>query len=481
MSITQSGPKSVGEIKKYFEHGDLFLSPVEYQRESVWKLEQKMRLIDTIFCELDIPKFYLWKINLSTLTTQDGYPDGETKKKYKEILMNKQRDNDDPNPYIYEVVDGQQRIRTILEYMGVKAPSKDVYRGPWHDPFQAEDDTPIAKGKLFSSLNAAQQLKFETVSLTVMVLENATIKEIRDMFLRLQNGTPLNAQQKRDAKGSQIGNAIRPLTAKHFFTTSVNFENNYSEHSRVLAQIYNLELKGKIVSSTSTQLDKLYAHYITTPVDADITRKISKTLDILGKIFPTKCPHLNKQYALSIYWVISKINEMYTIDPSDHLKINENFKGLDLKRLEARQRDYGLPEDDVYADLSNSMAHGTDGRDGIAIRTDILMQRLFTGVNLQPLPSLDPNRAFSHEEKLILYARANGLCKMEHGSFICNKPIDFDEAVVDHIVPHSHGGRTELSNGRIAYGPCNLARLANISWDPATKCKKLAASTTATP
>jgi hypothetical protein len=35
-----------------------------------------------------------------------------------------------------------------------------------------------------------------------MVLEKASIDEIRDMFLRLQNGTPLNAQQKRDAMGS---------------------------------------------------------------------------------------------------------------------------------------------------------------------------------------------------------------------------------------------------------------------------------------
>jgi len=49
-----------------------------------------------------------------------------------------------------------------------------------------------------------------------MVLEKASIDEIRDMFLRLQNGTPLNAQQKRDAMGSEIGRVARELAIFHF-------------------------------------------------------------------------------------------------------------------------------------------------------------------------------------------------------------------------------------------------------------------------
>src|SRR5277367_5157497 len=61
----------------YFDAGDLFLSPEEYQRESAWGKPQKQLLIDTIFRGMDIPKFYLWKIDDSTLV--NGYPDGETK------------------------------------------------------------------------------------------------------------------------------------------------------------------------------------------------------------------------------------------------------------------------------------------------------------------------------------------------------------------------------------------------------------------
>src|SRR3972149_10649833 len=104
MIITSNGPQNIGQIKKQFERGNLFLSPDEYQTESRWNLAQKKLLIDTIFRGLDIPKFYLWKIDWETLVNS-GYPIGDTKEYYKEILERKRKGNDDSNPYIYEVVD----------------------------------------------------------------------------------------------------------------------------------------------------------------------------------------------------------------------------------------------------------------------------------------------------------------------------------------------------------------------------------------
>ena len=73
MIITSNGPKTISQIRRYVEHGDLFLSPVEYQRENAWDLDQKKLLIDTVFRNLDIPKFYLWKIDQTTLA--NGYSD----------------------------------------------------------------------------------------------------------------------------------------------------------------------------------------------------------------------------------------------------------------------------------------------------------------------------------------------------------------------------------------------------------------------
>ena len=468
MKITNNGPQTIGQIARYFEHGDLFLSPEEYQRETAWDLKQKKLLIDSIFTGFDLPKFYLWRIDQRTLS--HGYPDGEMKAYYRNILEKKRRDNDEDDPCVYEVVDGQQRIRTFLEYMGIKPPNDKCYRGSWLNPFTAQPDTPIAKGKKFNELNANQQLKFEQYSLSIVVLEDSTIDEIRDMFLRLQNGTPLNAQQKRDALGSNIGQAARELAGKPFFTTSVSFPNTSSEHNLVASQILRLELRGDIASCTSQQLDKLYEDYKKVQVDANVLSRAHNIVKILGEIFPSKNQHLNQNYALSLYWLLSRILLIYEIPQSEYSKIRDNFERMDIERIEARERDYSKPGDKKFEDLSLAMSRGNLGVEAITTRHKIIGLFLFNGVNLVERPRLDPKRSFTFEEKLLLYYKSGGKCQLEHNGIVCNREIDFDDAVVDHIIPHSLGGRTELSNGRIAHKACNIARGNRKDFDPQKDC-----------
>lgn len=470
MIVTMSGPQSVGQVETHFKHGDLFLSPEEYQREQAWKLAQKKLLIDTIFRKMDIPKFYLWKIDQKTLA--EGYPDGETKELYKKILENKRVEYDDPDPYIFEVVDGQQRIRSILEYMGTKPPEHSNYRGPWLAPYQADEDTPMARGRSYDQLNAGQQIAFSESPLTVMVLEDSTIYEVRDMFLRLQNGTPLKAQQKRDAMGSAIGRKARELSRMTFFTKSVNFDNSSSDYNLTASEMLSLELHEKIVSCRSPDLDKLYKNYMRLDVDPAVFARTRKVIDVLGKIFEDRNPHLNKSYALSLYWLISRILTTYTIDEDQYKRIQRNFEALDYSRLEAQARDYTQePGDEKYQELSLAMSRGNTAISGITTRHEIIGQFLFVGVELVPLPDLDPNRNYSYEERLILYHRGEGRCQLSHNGKICGKALEFDDTAADHIVPYSKGGTTCLENGRIANSLCNTARGTREDFDPETKCR----------
>lgn len=457
MIITNQGPQSIGQIARNFEHGNLFLSPDEYQRENAWGEDQKKLLIDTIFRKLDIPKFYLWKIDKKTI--EEGYThDAEIRRYYEEIINKKFMESNETNPYVYEVVDGQQRIRTILEYMGIKPPNKEVYRGRWAKPFSSSQETPVTQGRLYRELNADQQFTFDETSLTVMVLEQANIDEIRDMFLRLQNGTPLTAQQKRDAMGSNLGRLARDLVNNQFFTKAVEFDNRFSYHNLVASQILALELKGKIIGCTSPTLNKLYKDYRVAQIDPAVERKAKNVLKVLNRAFPDRNKRLNRSYALSLYWCLSRVLDFYTIKENDYPKIKNNFEEMDADRLEARSRDFSEPADGVYEDLALSMGRATDGADGISKRHNVLIQFLFKDIEIVPLPNLDARRNFTDEEKLILYKRCNGLCQMEHGGEKCNRQLLFDDATIDHIIPHSKGGSTELNNGRIVYRRCNQAR-----------------------
>ncbi|MCX6639686.1 MAG: HNH endonuclease signature motif containing protein [bacterium] len=200
---------------------------------------------------------------------------------------------------------------------------------------------------------------------------------------------------------------------------------------------------------------------------------------MLGKIFPENNPHLNQNYSLSLYWILSRISLLYKIPEDQYSVIRNNFEKLDIARLEAMNRDYSeRPNDDIFEDLSLAMSRGNTGIEGIQTRHDIIGAYLFNGVELEPLPNVDPNRIYSHEEKLILFTRAGGKCQLEHFGNICGHILDFDEAVVDHIKPHSAGGLTLLENGRISYKLCNISRGVRDDFNPATECKYAIISTT---
>ena len=78
-----SDPYLLGNLNFLHEQGKLWLNPT-YQREAVWTLSQKQLLIDSLLVEIDVPKLYFREIDKDT--------------------------------YEFEVVDGQQRLRTIFEF-----------------------------------------------------------------------------------------------------------------------------------------------------------------------------------------------------------------------------------------------------------------------------------------------------------------------------------------------------------------------------
>lgn len=431
-------------------------------------MAQKQLLIDTIFRGMDIPKLYFWKIDDQALA--NGYPDGCTKEYYKGILDRKRRENDDPNPYVFEAVDGQQRIRTVLEYMGIKPPNARCYRGMWNEPYPSAPDTPMARGRMYAQLNADQKIQFGQCHLTIMVLEKATIDEVRDMFLRLQNGTPLNAQQKRDAMGSRIGKHAREIAELPFFAASVYFDNRTGDHHRVISQMLLLESRDKITSCTSVQLDAFYKKHLQAELDSQTVARTKKIVKILGKVFPGANPALSRTYALGLYWAVSRILQTYEIPEIEYPKVLANFERLDQRRLEAMDRDYALEGDGIMEDLSSSMSRGTDGAERINDRYEIITQFLFDGVALNPLPDLDPKRNFSFEERLILYRRAEGKCQLSCNGKVCGREIGFEDSVVDHILPHSRSGVTKLDNGRLAHRSCNISRGVRDDFDPAAEC-----------
>jgi len=68
----------------------------------------------------------------------------------------------------------------------------------------------------------------------------------------------------------------------------------------------------------------------------------------------------------------------------------------------------------------------------------------------------DPRRRFTSSQRVALWIYYDGRCA------ICDEELS-DDWHADHIVPHSLGGPTEVSNGQALCRACNLRKGANVS------------------
>lgn len=141
--------------------GSLVLQP-GFQRRRVWADRQKSNLIESVLLELPVPELYI-----QVKTGADGVSE-------------------------YIVVDGQQRISTILEFVGVND----------REPFELRllDSASIWAGYTFNDLRDDQKAQFYGHPMAVRYLQGAQDAEIDDLFRRLNKYlTPLNAQELRNA------------------------------------------------------------------------------------------------------------------------------------------------------------------------------------------------------------------------------------------------------------------------------------------
>ena len=192
----------------------------DYQRPPVWSKSQKQLLIDTILRGYDIPKMYWRKV--------------------------------DKNPDKYEVVDGQQRLRTIWEFM-----NGDFSLGKNADPVNGLDLKGITyNGNGKTVLPDDLRLSFDTYTLDVIVLTDTDEEEVREMFLRLQNGTSLKAQEKRNAMTGNMRDFVKQV-ASHKLFEHCKFDNARYTYDLIAAQMIKVELEGGSCNVKNADLNRM--------------------------------------------------------------------------------------------------------------------------------------------------------------------------------------------------------------------------------
>lgn len=148
--------QNIAWFRKQYDLGQLEMSP-PFQRNPVWTINQKSFLIDSVLLGYPIPEIYI----------QEKITDSGDSK--------------------YIIVDGQQRIRSILEFI----------RG---DFAIAEGESQKWASFSFDDLSSDDKKNFFAYKFVVRNLPDTTDSEIRSIFQRInKNNIALNAQELRQS------------------------------------------------------------------------------------------------------------------------------------------------------------------------------------------------------------------------------------------------------------------------------------------
>lgn len=163
----ESSMQNIGWIRDRYLEGTLTIKP-PYQRKPVWAIRQKCLLIESILMGLPVPEVYIQQLISGDDKTS------------------------------YAIVDGQQRIRTVLQFIGSETEPKEQE----YNKFALDKLPPdsVWAGKTFGDIPDQDRKKFFGYKFVVRYLNTGNDQEVRDMFRRLNaNLTPLKPQELRNA------------------------------------------------------------------------------------------------------------------------------------------------------------------------------------------------------------------------------------------------------------------------------------------
>jgi hypothetical protein len=278
MSLTYNRHElKVEHIFHEFQNGTLIVD-TSYQRRSVWLERDKIRLIETILMGLIIPEVYFW--------------DAET--------------NPDTGKTITHIVDGQQRINAIVEFIGNEFKLSKEHL--------ISDEIKEKYGdKHFENLVSEDKVIIWAFNLSIVSIKNKERDEIRNIFYRLNlTNYSLNDQEKRHSNTwGRFTDLTQEIVELPFWIDYKLF--NYGDIKRMkddefCSSLILLARKGIINQTNQDPLNDAYTDYATNyPEYEDDKDRILDWIEKF-KLFYSTENHSFMRKRTQLYTVFSLMN-----------------------------------------------------------------------------------------------------------------------------------------------------------------------------
>ncbi len=410
--------------------GDLMLQPT-YQRKFVIDIKFASRLIESIILDVPIPAVFLAE-------EEDGK---------------------------YSVIDGQQRLTSFIAFLDGFLPDekKTVFKLTGTKELSAEQ----GKNKTFAQFDdTALQNKIKTTSIQAIIIKNSSHPDLKfAIFERLNTGSvKLNEDELRNTiyRGNYI-NLLKELEKDPVFHSLVNKESFRKRmiYRGMILRFFALSEKSfhNYRSSMKQFCNKELRdnRHMVEAKQKEYTDRFNKCAELTRIVFGSNA---FRRYLLGDTrnpngkWVTTRVN-MAIFDIQMCGFVNYTKNQIVPKADEIREKLIDLMIND--SEFMSTVENKTNDTIVLKKRFEIWLRELEKIIgNGKP-----DARTFTYADKKTLFNQ-DPTCK------ICSQQLlMIEDAEVDHIIPFSKGGKTELSNGQITHRYCNRAK--NNRTDEAAK------------
>lgn len=304
------------------------------------------------------------------------------------------------------------------------------------------------------------QERFLDTPLSVVLIRTDEPNEARDLFIRLQAGMPLNAQEKRDAWPGNFTEFVlkiggKPEIARYpghdFFRVLLGAKKSSSrgKFRQLAAQIAMLYMtrreSGRYCDIHSRAIDTFYYRHLNIDLESTQVRRLHDIMALLTQLFvDKKRPKIVGHEAIHLVLLVDMLFDDYTRSWTKTFPT-----AFDLFRKELVQAKLTRNDDtpaEHWLRYGNLTRTNSDRADTIQRRHAFFSEKMIEKMNLE---SKDSTRMFGAVERELIYYRDQKTCQ------VCDAEVPWEESDIHHIDGHAKGGKTDPSNGCLVHRHCH--------------------------
>ena len=336
-----------------------------YQRELVWTLYKKQLLIDSIIRDFDVPKIYLVE--------------------------------DEDTQGLYRLVDGQQRVEAICQYLNDSFKLKDDF-----DPYRFNSQDYEIKDKSFTQLDLVLQDQLNGRSLDVVYMSDYNRDQEKDVFFRMQQGEPLNAAEKRRGILGNCSDEIVKLSEHEIFDETLGitgFSRKRFSFQDVSAKVFHQFYKDEICSISASKIEETYK--LNADIDTNNSKlaKVRTSFNLIKDAFQGREIRLKKYALIRLSFLFNEMRTEYDLRQRIDLVGNAYIKFEEERALDAEKP----PED--QNNLFITYANCTRG-DSVQNQTHIHKTLKDYFIEQCDLTAKDNARNFTNNQRSVIFRRS---------------------------------------------------------------------------